>query len=181
MNTATFHIPRLETARLILRAPDVGDFDAYAGFLAHQRSTGTDDPLTRHTAWLGFAADLGHWHLRGYGFWVIEEKMSGDTAGMVGFFHPDGWPEPELGWTLFNGFEGHGLAIEAATRARDFAHDDLGWETLISVISPDNTRSLALAKKLGATFEREWTSPTGEFAHIYRHPPASRTITRDGT
>jgi len=177
----TSAIPRLETARLILRAPVVGDFDAYAGFLAHQRDTAADDPLTRHTAWLGFAADLGHWQLRGYGFWAAEEKASGNIAGMVGFFHPDGWTEPELGWTLFNGFEGRGFAIEAATRARDFAYDDLGWEPLISVISPDNARSIALAEKLGATFEREWTSPTGEFAHIYRHPPAPRTPAGDRT
>jgi RimJ/RimL family protein N-acetyltransferase len=177
----TFTIPTLETKRLTLRAPHAGNFDAYAGFLANQRGTGVDDPLTRHTAWLGFAADLGHWHLRGYGFWAVEEITSGKTAGMVGFFHPEGWPEPELGWTLFDGFEGRGYAIEAARRARDYAYDDLGWETLISVIAPDNARSIALAEKLGATLERDWTSPTGDAALIYRHPAPAHDTTGDST
>ena len=163
-------IPTIETDRLILRAPVLADLDAYAGFLAGQRSTAADDPLTRHTAWLGFCADLGHWHLRGYGFWMIEEKSSGDTVGMAGFFHPEGWPGPELGWTLFTGHEGRGLAIEAARRARAFAFADLGWDTLISVIAPDNARSIALAEKLGATFERDWTTATGDMVRIYRHP-----------
>lgn len=166
------NIPSIETGRLILRAPSLADLDAYAGFLASQRATPADDPLTRHTAWLGMCADLGHWQMRGYGFWMIEEKSSGATAGMTGFFHPEGWPEAELGWTLFNGFERRGLAIEAARRAREFAYADLGWKRLISVIAPDNARSIALAEKLGATHERDWNSPAGDQVRIYRHPEA---------
>ena len=178
----TIHnIPQIETERLILRVLAIADFDAYAGFLANQRSTAANDPLTRHTAWLGFCADLGHWHLRGYGIWITEEKSSGRTVGMAGFYHPEGWPEVELGWTLFNGFEGRGYAVEAARRARTFAYDDLGWNTLISVIGPDNTRSISLAEKLGATHERDWTSPTGETTRIYRHPPAQSHAAGDNT
>ena len=173
--------PTLTTDRLTLRAPTMADFDAYAQFLADQRGTNADDPLTRHTAWLGFCADLGHWHLRGYGFWVVEEKSSATTAGMVGFYYPEGWPEPELGWTLFDGFEGRGFAIEAARCARAHAYDTMGWETLVSVIPPDNARSIALAEKLGATLERDWTSPTGEAALIYRHPAPVLDTTGDST
>ena len=166
----TLVIPTLTTDRLTLRGPTPDDFDVYADFMIAQNAAQSAGSFTRHTAWLGFAADLGHWLLRGYGFWIIEEKSSGRPAGMVGFFHPEGWPEAELGWTLFTGFEGQGYATEAARRIRAYAYDDLGWGPLASIITPDNTRSIRLAEKLGATFEREWTTPTGNTALIYRHP-----------
>ncbi|MEE9453413.1 MAG: GNAT family N-acetyltransferase [Paracoccaceae bacterium] len=163
-------IPTLETDRLILRAPVVADFDAMAAFLAEERSSGVGGPMNRAAAWRVFATDFGHWHIRGYGMFAVEEKSSCKTAGMVGFWYPDGWPEVELGWTAYKGFEGKSIAYAAAKRVRQHAYDDLGWGALISIILPDNTRSIALAEQLGAKFERDWVSPGGTDAVIYRHP-----------
>jgi len=89
---------------------------------------------------------------------------------MVGFFDPEGWPEPELGWTLFAGFDGHGYAQEAAICTRDWAYASLGWASVISIIPIGNADSVKLAKRLGAKFESNWTYPSGDGAHIYRHP-----------
>jgi len=166
----SFTIPTIETEHLILRGPKASDFNAFAEFYASDRSKGVGGPLTRDKAWRAFATDFGHWHLLGYGMWVIDEKSSGKVVGHVGFWNPEGWLERELAWTVFEGFEGKGYAHEAALGARNYAYQTLGWGPMISVIDPDNTRSIVLAKRLGATHERDWDTPSGHPTLIYRHP-----------
>ena len=160
----------LETENLILRPMIAEDFDVHAAFLASDRSKGVGGPVNRADAWRKFATDFGHWALRGYGMVTIVEKVSGKQVGVVGFWKPEGWLEVELGWTVYDGFEGHSYAYEAAMAMRKYAYEVLNWKTLTSVIATDNARSIALAKRLGAHFEQDWTSPSGNSAVIYRHP-----------
>ncbi len=167
---ALIHAPVLTTERLILRAPEAADFDSVAAFWATERSRHMGGPLNRAAAWRAFAAELGHWLLRGYGLFHIIERDTGAHVGHAGFWNPEGWAEVELGWAVYDGFEGRGFALEAAQRLRAYAYDTLGWGPLSSVIAPDNARSIALAERLGARFERNWTSPAGKPAVIYRHP-----------
>ncbi|BBU58844.1 hypothetical protein KU6B_51090 [Mameliella alba] len=49
-----------------------------------------------------------------------------------------------------------------------------GWSTLVSYIHPDNTRSRALAERLGAVHDPNAQLPEGETAQetlVYRHSP----------
>jgi RimJ/RimL family protein N-acetyltransferase len=168
--------PVLETERLILRLPEAKDFEAYATYYAEDRSCFTGGPLDRPTAWRAFAAQLGHWQLRGYGLWTVTEKGIDAAIGHVGFWNPEGWLEREIGWVLYPGHEGRGYANEAAMAARTHAYRDLGWGALMSVIAPGNDRSIALAVRMGASLEREWVSPAGKPALIYRHPGPEAVI-----
>jgi RimJ/RimL family protein N-acetyltransferase len=59
--------------------------------------------------------------------------------------------EIELGWTLLHDYWGHGYATEAAEAVREAAWADLELERLISIIHPDNARSIRVAERLGAT------------------------------
>jgi RimJ/RimL family protein N-acetyltransferase len=163
-------VPVLATERLTLRAQRPGDFDAYAAFYGSERSWGMGGPIDRPAAWRMFAAELGHWVMRGYGFWIVDVTATGETVGQVGFWHPEGWTEVEIGWAMFEGSEGKGYAFEAAHAARSYAYGELGWGPLTSVILPGNTRSEALAARLGAQPERDWTTPAGKAAVIWRHP-----------
>ena len=172
----TLTIPTLDTQRLILRGPRESDFDAFAAFGASDRAHWIGGPFSRHRSWGGFLATYGHWALRGYGMWMAEDRASGRTAGRIGMIFNDGWAEPELGWQIFDGFEGKGLAQEAARAARDHAARHFGLDGVISYIRAENTRSLALAERLGATVERE-----GELIGIpmlvYRHPTLAQLET----
>jgi RimJ/RimL family protein N-acetyltransferase len=89
--------------------------------------------------------------------------------GACGFIFREGWDEPELGWNLHDGYEGKGYAFEAASAARAYGAKHFDLSGVISYIDPVNRRSIALAKRLGATFERK-TSLLGQEADIYRHP-----------
>lgn len=164
-------IPTLTTDRLILRAPVEADFDILAAsFADEEHSKGFGGPLNRSQAWRWFASVLGHWSLRGYGFWSVEDKASHAFLGNVGIWNPEGWPEPELGWMLNKSATGKGIAHEAAIAAREYAYGPLGMTTLISCIAPWNAPSITLAERLGAKYESTYENEIHGEMHIYRHP-----------
>lgn len=163
-------IPTLKTKRLILRGPEARDFDNVAEFFADkERSWGFGGPLDRNQAWRWFASMIGHWVLHGYGFWTVETHDD-QPVGFVGLWYPEGWPEPELGWVMFAGSEGKGFAREAAEEARRYAYDVLGFDTLSSNIFPGNDRSVALAERMGARYERSFENVSHGTELVYRHP-----------
>ncbi len=116
------------------------------------------------TAFAGIALD--HWSTHGFGFWAVElrgPRAAASFIGFVGVAYPTFLPEladrPELGWRLARSAWGQGYATEAAVAARDDALDRLGFNELISIIHPDNTRSQRLATKLGMSHERQIFNP----------------------
>ena len=170
MTTTTYTIPTIETERLRLRALSLADFELEAEFFASERSAHVGGKMPREQVWRWMASVIGHWAFRGYGFFGVEEKSSGRFLGHVGPWYPEGWPEPELGWTMMNGAEGKGFAHEAALASRAFAYDNLGWDTAISMILHGNARSIALAERLGARLESDFEHERFGPCHIYRHP-----------
>ncbi|MEM9900880.1 MAG: GNAT family N-acetyltransferase [Pseudomonadota bacterium] len=163
-------IPTVLTARLALRAPKPADFDAFADFRAGTRAYFVGGPYTRAQAFGQFCGLVGHWHLRGFGRWIIADRQSDAALGTVGPFFPEGWLEPEIAWTVFDGHEGKGIAFEAAEAARVFAYDTLGWTTAVSLVARENTRSNALAQRLGATREGVFQHAEIGTLDVWRHP-----------
>ena len=162
--------PRIETERLTLRGPEARDFDPVAAFFADaDRSWGFGGPQNRNEAWRWFASLIGHWALKGFGFWMVDTR-AGETVGMVGLWAPEGWPEPELGYVMFANGEGKGFAFEAAMAARDHAYRHMGFTTLSSNIFPGNARSVALADRMGAWKERVYDNVSHGTEMVYRHP-----------
>jgi len=154
--------PRIETERLVLRPWRAGDFDAYAALSADAEvmrhlglPPGFGKPQTRAEAWRSLAGVIGHWALRGYGLWAVEERGSCALAGRVGVLNPEGWPAMEIAWTLARPFWGKGYATEAARAARAWAQERLAPERLISMIHAGNLRSRRVAERLGCWAEGE--------------------------
>src|SRR5690606_24162515 len=91
--------------------------------------------------------------------------------GLVGGLQLDNWPEREIAWFLWQGFEGQGYAAEAARAALDHVFDTLGWDTAVSYIGAGNARSIALAERLGARRDPEAATPDpSRPASVWRHP-----------
>ncbi|MDG4649509.1 GNAT family N-acetyltransferase [Roseibacterium sp. SDUM158017] len=166
--------PVLETERLRLRAPEAADLEAYAPFVMSARARfigGGADKDMGH-AWRMLSVLSGHWHLRGYGTFVMVENASGRPVGSAGPWHPGDWPEPELGWSIWSeDAEGRGYAFEAVTELRRHAYGRLGWSTAVSYIDARNARSLALARRLGCTPDDAAAQPhRDEPVQVWRHP-----------
>jgi RimJ/RimL family protein N-acetyltransferase len=164
------HIPTLTTDRLILRAFRDDDLDAYAEMCADpevMRYLGEGKTLSRADAWRQLAFFMGHWQLRGFGLWALEEKASGRFIGRAGLLQPEGWPGFEVGWTLARPSWGKGYATEAAREALRYAFDELDRDHVISIIRPDNLPSIRVAERLGERLEGEVESFFGSPALIY--------------
>ncbi|MEQ9257589.1 MAG: GNAT family N-acetyltransferase [Roseovarius sp.] len=162
-------IPVLTTEHLTLRGYRETDFYPFAAFAASERSRFVGGPQTRDEAWRSFMAAIGHWALRGYGMWVVEHRESQKVVGRVGVILNDGWHEPELGWHIYDGFEGKGYAYEACVAARRYAAEHYDITPLMSYIDPANTRSIRLAERLGCHFERD-VEVRGKPCQLWRHP-----------
>ncbi len=169
MTGTTLHIPTVETERLRLRAPRFDDFEAYAAFRGSERARILGGPFDRTDAFEQLAALIGHWALRGYGRWMVADRATDAPLGVIGLFFPEDWPEPEIGWSLFETAEGKGVAYEAALATRAYAYDTLGWRSVASLIAPDNTRSAALARRMGAQIDGHHVHPIIGPLDIWRH------------
>jgi RimJ/RimL family protein N-acetyltransferase len=164
-------VPVLETERLRLRAwreDDLGPFVEFCAREATARFVG--GVCNRGDAWRRIALQVGHWVLRGYGPWALEDKADGRWVGYSGLWNPEGWPEPELMWGLAARCHHRGYATEAAQRGREFAYCELGWKTLASYIAAENKASQRVAQRLGATLERTIDLRGWSQVGVYRHP-----------
>lgn len=147
----------LDTDRLILRPFHESDLDAYAAMCADaevMRYIGEGRTATRAEAWRQIAMFLGHWQLRGFGIWAVEERASGRLVGRIGFFEPEGWPGFELGWLLARESWGKGYATEGARRALAHAFGAMGRAHVISLIYPANAPSIRVAERIGERLEQ---------------------------
>ena len=164
--------PILTTRRLILRAPQASDWPAWNEFVQSPRSAGIGGPMVAPgQAWRAFGHVIGHWVLRGFGMFTVTDRETGRPLGLIGPWYPDGWPEREIGWSMWDpAYEGRGIAYEAALAARDFVIEDLGWTSFVSYIAPDNARSAALAQRMGAVLDPAARHPGSEPCDVWRHP-----------
>jgi len=144
---------RLETPRLILRTWREDDLDGFASLMAQRELarflSHDQQPMDRTTAWWHMALLAGHWDLRGYGLFVVEERASGAWVGRVGPWRPEGWPGFEIGWAVKREYWGRGYATEAAIAAGAWAIARFAPEQIIALIHEDNHRSHAVARRLG--------------------------------
>jgi len=163
-------IPVLTTPRMTLGPFTLAHFEAFRAFAATDRSRHlggpSDDP---RDAWDSCLIHAGQWQARGYGGFFASDTTSGMPCGRFSIWHPINQDQPELAWTVFAGFEGRGYAAEGARAVRNWAQA-AGLGRLVSYIAAANTRSVALARRLGCTYLRPHQYPDGEIVGIWQHP-----------
>lgn len=149
--------PTIETERTILRPHRLGDFDDYVAMWADPAVTRFigGKPRTREETWIRLLRYAGMWQIIGYGLWAVEEKATGRLIGEAGFHEmkrdivPPFEGTPEAGWALIPAAHGRGLATEVVGRAHEWAKGRPGFGRTVCIIDPENTASLAVARKLG--------------------------------
>ena len=152
--------PVLETERLVLRAPSGADTQAMLSFFESDRAAFYGGPMETLEAWRKYAAFVGQWVLRGYGMYAVTLKDGGDTAGLAGAYHPDGFPEPEMSWLLTDArHEGKGYAHEACAAVLGDIFTRQSWTSVVSYIDTENVASRKLALRLGAVADPGAVSP----------------------
>ncbi|MCL4151830.1 UNVERIFIED_CONTAM: hypothetical protein GTU68_015503 [Idotea baltica] len=172
---STVAIPTLETERLLLRGPEPEDYPDFKATFTSYRARFMGGPLNAYESWMLYAAEIGHWAIRGFGMWMIHDRHSGETYGMAGGWKPAKWPEAEIAWVIWPDAAGRGIALEATDAARRYLYRVMGWETAVSYLDPKNLDSIRLAERLGAVKDHAAATIDGSDA-VYRHPAPERLV-----
>ena len=113
------------------------------------------------------------------GLWATIERSTGAFLGRCGLlpWNIGGTPEVELAFLIDKARWGNGFATEAARGIVRHASQVLGLRRLICLIAPGNLASIAVARKVYMSFEREYSEDSG-VCHVYAR---SIGIERQGT
>lgn len=164
-------IPTLHTRRLTLRAQRPSDTepltaafadDGFSRFITREQRG-----LSRREAWRLVALPPGMWSANGYGQWMVEERATGQPVGRLGPWQPEGWPDFEIGWSIFPGHQGKGYAVEGAAAAMVWVRETLGRDHVIHLIDPANIASERVAARLGAELTGSWRIPDADPVNIW--------------
>ena len=160
----------IETERLLLRPWTTDDHELLSIFYADEVNAkyvgGVKDS---DQAWRALALHIGHWHLKGFGYWAVNEQSTNEFVGCVGLWQSAGWPELELGYWLMLEHQGKGYALEAAQRCKTYARENLKANSLVSYIDAANKPSINMALKMGATYEKTIELLEHGPHRVYRH------------
>ena len=119
---------------------------------------------------------LGHWTLLGYGYWAVEEQVSGAFVGEMGFadyrreIDPPFGDRPELGWILRTNAHGKGYATEALQSIAAWGDAHFAGKETSAMIAPENTASIRLAEKIGFVRKLETIYKDEPTLVFYRAP-----------
>jgi RimJ/RimL family protein N-acetyltransferase len=152
----TVDVPVIETERLRLRGHRVADLTACEAIWSDPvvtRYLGSR-PISVEEVWARLLRYVGHWALQGFGFWALEEKVSGRFIGDLGFMDSkrginrlDG--VPEIGWVLAAEAHGKGYGTEAVRAAVEWGDAHFSAGRTACIIHPDNRASVRVAEKCG--------------------------------
>jgi ribosomal-protein-alanine N-acetyltransferase len=101
----------------------------------------------------------------------VRRKSDGVLVGRCGYgVEPTG--EPELGYSLYPEFWGHGYAFEAASGMRDWLFRETAHELFIGTADVRNTASIKILQRIGMTPTEVKANASGQICqyHIMRRP-----------
>lgn len=149
--------PDFLTKRTRMRRHTIDDFDQSAALWSDPDVARyiSGKPSTRAESWSRLLRYIGHWQALSFGYWVVEDRMTGQYLGEVGLadYKRDMTPSielwPEMGWVLAPHAQGRGLATEAVAAALDWSDRMLASDRTVCLMDPGHRASIRVAAKNG--------------------------------
>jgi RimJ/RimL family protein N-acetyltransferase len=145
---------KIETERLILRSWIDADLEPYHKINNDEKVTEfLPGPASLERCKDFIAMANNNIEKLGFGLWATTLKDSGELIGFIGLHPPDFTtdftPCVEIGWRLGSQYWGKGLATEGARAVLKFGFEKIGLKEIVSFTVPENSRSIAVMKKIG--------------------------------
>lgn len=147
----------LETARLILRRHVMADADALEAVLGDPVAMEFyPAPLDRRGVEEWITKYVERYQRDGFGKWAMVIKSTGEIGGSCGCVlqEVEGRNEIEVAYNVRRDLWGNGYATEAARACTEYTFRELGAIRVISMIRPENLRSIRVAEKNGMVREK---------------------------
>ncbi|MET7605779.1 GNAT family N-acetyltransferase [Streptomyces avermitilis] len=148
-------MPELRTDRLLLRRWRESDLEPWAAMNADPEvREHLGEPLTREQSDAAVALMQAEFDERGFGWWALEARETGEFIGRVGLDEVDvdmPFAGVDIGWRLMRSAWGHGYATEAALACLAFAFETLGLPEVVASTTVNNLRSQAVMRRIGMT------------------------------
>ena len=153
---------RLETVRLVIRAFDHGDADAWIAMLSDpevRRFLPAGPVSTRETFECARESRHAMEHEIGYAMWAVEERATGTFIGQCGLrpaksMDENAGSEIDLGYHFARTSWNRGFATEAAVAVLAHGFGPLGLDSIMAVAAPKNIGSWRVMEKAGMRYER---------------------------
>jgi ribosomal-protein-alanine N-acetyltransferase len=148
-------IPTITTYRLVLRPLAEEDVDPLHRILRDGdilRYFPNTDPPARDRVQKLISDQLRHWEERGYGWWAVELRSRDGLIGWSGLQFLPETEEVEVAYLLGRSFWGRGLATEAAQACLQYGFGQVGLESIVAIVHPENAASRRVIEKLGMSF-----------------------------
>ena len=155
----TINQPCMTTERLVGFIPQLACFAEYKNmmqdktFIACYGVAFTEEQICER-----LVDDINHWDRHGFGPLMWYDKHTHRYIGRSGIKTKflDGKEEVELAYAIVPDAWGKGLAMEMSRPNIDWAFNGLQLQTLICFTQIKNSQSLAVMKKLGFDYEKEF-------------------------
>ncbi|MET9271240.1 GNAT family N-acetyltransferase [Kribbella sp. NPDC003557] len=145
----------LRTDRLVLRRWRDSDVEPWAAMNADPEvREHLGDLLTREQSAASVAGFQADFDRRGYGWWAVEVRATGEFIGFAGLDQVDDhmpFTGVEIGWRLARQAWGYGYATEAALAVLSYGFDSLELPEILAVTTALNHRSQAVMRRIGMT------------------------------
>ena len=167
-----------ETPRLYLETWALDDFEAFAAVARDPKvmrfiAEGKPWADSRIGWFLGKQSALQE--TLGFCNWKLTDRASRELLGFCGLAPLPSVGEIEIGWWLKPAFWRQGLAFEAAVQVVKAAFEVHDIHRIVARAYRSNTRSTALMKRLGMTFDRSLDpGPAGEVVLFGLDNPVTR-------
>jgi [ribosomal protein S5]-alanine N-acetyltransferase len=160
-----------ETERLIIRAIELDDLDAFAELCADpvaMQYMGDGETLDRATVgrWIDICHDK--YKQRGYGTSAVIEKESGKFIGFCGVVRAPDTDFDEIVYAFSQTVWGKGYATEAAIATLVYVFSISQLSEIYATIHAKNAASLKMMTKLKMEYQKSVTEEDGQVTEYYR-------------
>lgn len=153
-------MPKIETARLLLRPYTLKDWDELAAILSDPevmkyspRGPIPQEKVKEVTLEI-LQSFFAHWQKHSFGVWAVVEKATLRLIGHCGLNYLPNSSEVEVLYRLDRTYWHQGIATEATKASLRYGFEEAKLDRIVAITAPEHTASRRVMEKAGLKYEK---------------------------